>query len=220
VNFCKPLTLHKKTMSNDWLKMWNTKFGQAEFAYGTQPNDYLKDKLQHLPTGSILFPAEGEGRNAVYAAQLGWDVSAFDISEAGQQKALKLAAKKQVSIDYILGELDKLGYQPEQFDAIALIYAHFPPTIRSGYHKLLHSYLKKGGTIIFEGFSKDHLEYKKKNPSVGGPGNLDSLFSMEELQSDFRDYEILELKKTTVQLNEGDGHVGTGSVIRFFAKKK
>ena len=206
-------------MESDWLNMWNAKFGQKEYAYGTQPNDYLKERLGTLPAGSILFPAEGEGRNAVYAAQLGWKVSAFDISEEGQKKALKLAKKKQVSIDYEIGELANLGYKPEQFDAIALIYAHFPPNIRSDYHKLLHTYLKKGGTIIFEAFSKAHLDYKKKNPNVGGPGNLDYLFSMEELQSDFSDYEILELKQTTVQLNEGDGHVGTGSVIRFLGKK-
>ncbi len=207
-------------MAFDWLKKWNTKFGQAEYAYGTRPNAYLKEKLETLPPGSILFPAEGEGRNAVYAAQLGWDVSAFDISKVGQQKALKLAEKNKVSIDYQVGELPKLGYHEEQFDAIALIYAHFPPNIRSGYHKLLHSYLKKGGTIIFEAFSKAHLAYKKKNPSIGGPGDLDSLFSIEELQADFTDYEVLELKQTTVELNEGDGHVGTGSVIRFLGRKK
>ncbi len=207
-------------MDNEWLKMWNTKFGQTEYAYGTKPNKYLKKTLKGLKPGSILFGAEGEGRNAVYAAQLGWDVSAFDISEAGQQKALKLANEKEVSIDYKIGELGNLGYQPEQFDAIALIYAHFPPNIRGGYHKLLHKYLKKGGIIIFEGFSKDHLGYKKKNPSVGGPGNLDLLFSLEELKTDFKDYEILELKKRTVELNEGNGHVGKGSVIRFLGKKK
>lgn len=207
-------------MASDWLKKWNTKFGQTKYAYGTRPNNYLKEKLQTLPPGSILFAAEGEGRNAVHAARLGWEVSAFDISEVGQQKALKLAEKNKVSIDYQVGELPKLGYREEQFDAIALIYAHFPPNIRSGYHKLLHSYLKKGGTIIFEAFSKAHLAYKKKNPSVGGPGNLDALFSIEELQADFTDYEILELKQTTVELNEGDGHVGTGSVIRFLGKKK
>ncbi|MHA7862911.1 class I SAM-dependent methyltransferase [Flagellimonas marinaquae] len=207
-------------MQNDWLKMWNSRFGQQEYVYGTSPNAYLKEKLEYLQPGSILFPAEGEGRNAVYAAQLGWKVSAFDISEAGREKALKLATKKNVSIDYALGELPNLGYQVEEFDAIALIYAHFPPNIRAGYHKLLNSYLKKGGTIIFEAFSKDHLAFKKKNPKVGGPNNEDYLFSLEELQTDFTNVEFLELKKMTIELNEGDGHVGTGSVIRFLGKKK
>nr|WP_288979293.1 class I SAM-dependent methyltransferase [uncultured Allomuricauda sp.] len=207
-------------MASDWLNMWNTKFGQTEYAYGTEPNNYLKDKLQHIPAGSILFAAEGEGRNAVYAAQLGWKVSAFDISEAGQQKALKLAEDKKVSIDYKLGDLPDLGFKEEEFDALALVYAHFPPTIRPEYLRMLSSYLKKGGHLIFEAFSKDHLAYKQQNPSVGGPNNVDYLFSLEELETSFTDYEILELKKTTVALNEGEGHIGTGSVIRFFGKKQ
>lgn len=210
----------KLSMESEWLSKWNARFGKKSYAYGTAPNQYFKNKLDQLDTGTILFPAEGEGRNAVYAAQLGWDVSAFDISEAGKQKAMRLAEQKQVSIDYKIGELEVLGYQPEQFDAIALIYAHFPPNIRSNYHRLLHTYLKKGGTIIFEGFSKDHLKFRNKNPQVGGPSDLDSLFSLEDLKADFTDYEILELKKTTVELNEGDGHVGTGSVIRFLGIKQ
>ena len=207
-------------MQNDWLEMWNTRFGQQEYVYGTAPNAYLKEKLKNSQPGSILFPAEGEGRNAVYAAQLGWKVTAFDISEAGQRKALQLAEKKGVELDYVVGELPNLHYQPEQFDAIALIYAHFPPNIRSKYHKLLNSYLKKGGTIIFEGFSKDHQAFKKKNPKAGGPNNEDYLFSLQELQTDFANVEFLELKKMTIELNEGDGHVGTGSVIRFLGKTK
>lgn len=207
-------------MDNDWLKMWNARFGRPDYTYGTQPNTYLKEKLDQLEVGSILFPAEGEGRNAVYAAQLGWHVAAFDISEEGQKKALKLAEKRNVVLDYRIGELQSLGYQPEQFDAIALIYAHFPTNIRSDYHKLLVSYLKKGGYLIFEGFSKKHLEYRTINEKVGGPRSLDLLFSIQELERDFEGFEILELKETVIELNEGTGHVGKGSVIRFLGKKK
>jgi len=207
-------------MSNDRLQKCNERVGKSEYAYGTKPNNYPKKQLGNLKVGSILFPAEGEGRNAVHAAKLGWQVSAFDISEKGKKKALKLAEKHKVSIDYQVGDLPNLGYHREQFDAIALIYAHFPPSIRSKYHKLLHGYLKKGGTLIFEAFSKSHLKYKTQNPQVGGPGELNALFSTEELKSDFKDYEILELKETTVELNEGTGHVGTGSVIRFVGRKK
>lgn len=207
-------------MDNDWLNMWNARFGRKEYTYGITPNAYVKEKLEELQPGNILFPAEGEGRNAVYAAKQGWNVSAFDISEQGQKKALKLAKKNQVTIDYQLGELQALGYQPEQFDAIALIYAHFPPSIRSDYHKLLVSYLKKGGYIIFEAFSKKHLEYRTVNEKVGGPRSLEMLFSIKELEHDFDGFEILELKETVIELNEGTGHVGKGSVIRFLGKKR
>lgn len=207
-------------MIDSWLNRWNERYSNTEYAYGTDPNDFLKEQLAKLPVGKILFPAEGEGRNAVYAATLGWDVTAFDISAEGRKKAIQLAAQNKVDIDYQVGELQTLDFKAKEFDAIALIYAHFPAEIKSAYHKLLNSYLRKDGVIIFEAFSKKHLEYRQKNEKVGGPADLASLFSIEELQSDFKDYKIIKLAETEVELNEGLYHNGVGSVIRFVGKKK
>lgn len=207
-------------MNNTWTDRWNDRYSSEEFAYGTAPNNYLKEQLEKLKTGSILFPAEGEGRNAVFAAQLGWKVSAFDISAEGRNKALKLAEANDVAIDYLVGELETLNYQEEQFDAIALIYAHFPAAIKSSIHKTLETYLRKGGVIIFEAFGKKHLEYLAINDKVGGPKDIESLFSIEEIQSDFPDYEIIQLEEKEIELNEGLFHNGKGSVIRFVGKKK
>ena len=207
-------------MNNTWTDRWNDRYSSEEFAYGTAPNNYLKEQLEKLKTGSILFPAEGEGRNAVFAAQLGWKVSAFDISAEGKNKALKLAEANNVVIDYQVGELETLNYQAEQFDVIALIYAHFPATIKSSIHQTLETYLRKDGYIIFEAFSKKHLEYLAINDKVGGPKDIESLFSIEEIQSDFPDYEIIQLEEKAITLNEGLFHNGKGSVIRFVGKKK
>ena len=207
-------------MTDTWLKRWNDRFKEAEFAYGMEPNEFLREQIQKLNTGTILFGAEGEGRNAVYAAKLGWNVHAFDISVEGKNKALKLADENNVSIDYQIGLLPDLNFNNEQFDAIALIYAHFPPNIKSEYHKILDRKLKKGGTVLFEAFGKNHLEYREKNPNVGGPRDLDSLFSIEEVKSDFENYEILQLEETEVELKEGLYHNGKGSVTRFIGRKK
>ena len=207
-------------MNNTWTDRWNDRYSSEEFAYGTAPNNYLKEQLEKLKTGSILFPAEGEGRNAVFAAQLGWIVSAFDISAEGKNKALKLAESNNVVIDYQVGELETLNYQAEQFDVIALIYAHFPAAIKSSIHQTLETYLRKDGYIIFEAFSKKHLEYLAINDKVGGPKDIESLFSIEEIQSDFPDYEIIQLEEKEIELNEGLFHNGKGSVIRFVGKKK
>jgi SAM-dependent methyltransferase len=203
-----------------WTNRWNERFGAEDFAYGEDPNNYLKEQLQKLKPGSILFPAEGEGRNAVYAAKLGWTVSAFDISVEGKKKALKLAEASEVKLDYQLGELENLNYKPEQFDAIALIYAHFPADIKSSYHKRLDSFLHKGGVIIFEAFSKKHLDYLSRDEKVGGPKDPDMLFSIDEIRSDFPNYEIIALEEKEIVLNEGSFHRGTGSVIRFVGRKK
>ena len=207
-------------MNEAWVDRWNDRYSTDEFAYGEQPNNYLKEQLMQLETGTILFPAEGEGRNAVFAAKLGWKVSAFDISIEGKNKALQLAENNNVSIDYQVGELQGLDYKAEQFDAIALIYAHFPSAIKSSYHKTLSNYLRKGGLLIFEAFSKQHLDYLAKNEKVGGPKEIDMLFSIEEIRADFENYEIIVLEEKEIELNEGLFHNGLGSVIRCVGRKK
>lgn len=207
-------------MSNPWTDRWNERYSREEFAFGEQPNEYLKEQLEKLKVGKILFPAEGEGRNAVFAAKLGWNVSAFDISIEGKKKAFRLAEANQVKIDYQVGELQTLDYRSEQFDAIALIYAHFPAEIKSFYHKTLDKYLRKNGSIILEAFSKKHIHYVLKNEKVGGPRELEMLFSIDEIKSDFENYEIIELEEKEIELKEGLFHNGNGSVIRFVGRKR
>lgn len=206
-------------MKQEWLERWDARYSSEEFAYGEQPNNYLKEQLEKLKTGKILFAAEGEGRNAVFAAKLGWEVSAFDISTEGKNKATLLADKNNVSIDYQVGELQNLNFKTKQFDVIALIYAHFPANIKSSIHQMLDKYLGKDGMIIFEAFSKNHLDYLAKDEKIGGPKDIESLFSIDEIRSDFPNYEIIELVEKEIELSEGKFHNGTGSVIRFVGRK-
>ena len=207
-------------MNETWIERWNDRYSNDEFAYGEQPNNYLKEQLERLAVGTILFPAEGEGRNAVFAAKLGWIVSAFDISAEGKNKALRLAETNKVSIDYQVGDLEGLDYRTNQFDAIALIYAHFPADIKSRYHHILDKYLRSNGVVIFEAFSKNHLDYVCKNEKIGGPKDIEMLFSIDELRSDFANYEIIELVEQEIELSEGLFHNGRGSVVRFMGRKK
>ena len=207
-------------MENSWIDKWNERYSDSRFAYGVEPNAFLKEQLGKLQPGTILFPAEGEGRNAVYAARMGWTVSAFDISDEGKKKAMQLATSNGVVVDYRVGELQTLGYKAEQFDVIALIYAHFPADIKSDMHKMLSLYLRKGGIVIFEAFSKKHIDYVTVNEKVGGPKDIDQLFSIEEMQSDFHGYSIMQLGEQEIELSEGLYHNGTGSVIRFVGRKE
>ncbi|MCX6300160.1 MAG: class I SAM-dependent methyltransferase [Bacteroidetes bacterium] len=206
-------------LNDIWTSRWNERYSSEAFAYGEEPNKYLKEQLIKIPIGSILFPAEGEGRNAVFAAKLGWNVSAFDISNEGKNKAIKLAQKNNVTINYKVGQLEEMDFENQQFDAIALIYAHFPANIKSIYHKKLDSYLKKNGIIIFEAFSKKNIDYVTANEKVGGPKDIESLFSIDEIKLDFPNYTIIELVEQDIELNEGLYHNGTGSVIRFVGRK-
>lgn len=203
------------------IEMWDERYSDKHYAYGTQPNDFLKNTIEKFQlTGSILFPADGEGRNGVYAAKKGLRVTAFDISIEGKKKALLLANQEKVEIDYQVGNFLELDCSKQKYDVVALIFAHFPTPILSKYHQKFAELIKPNGWVILEGFSKNHIAYRDKNPKVGGPNNIDMLFSKESIQSDFPDFEIIQLDECEVELNEGLYHQGTGSVIRFIGRKK
>ncbi len=193
---------------------WNERFAVEEYVYGTEPNDFFREELEKLTSGEILMPGEGEGRNAVFAAKKGWKVSAFDSSSEGQKKANNLAAKNNVSIDYMVSDYESANYQADKFDAIGLIYTHMNPEKRREYHRKLASLLKPGGILILEGFSKKQIEN-----NTGGPKNIDMLFSREELESDFTLLSELNIVETDIHFKEGIYHEGKASVIRIRGRK-
>ena len=202
-------------------EFWNERFSHQEYAYGTEPNEFFKQSLDYYkPEGKILMPAEGEGRNAVYAAKTGLDVFAFDTSEQGQIKALQLAEKEKVKITYEVGTLPNVSLMDKTFEVLGLVFAHFPPDIRESFHKSLGSMVKPNGLIILEGFSKANFKLREANPNIGGPRDLDMLFSIEQIRNDFSEFEVLKLEETKVELNEGKFHKGIASVIRFVGKRK
>lgn len=201
--------------------LWNKRYSETEYVYGEEPNKFFKETLDILPVGKILLPADGEGRNGVYAATKGWIVDAFDQSDRAKEKALALARTKGVNITYQIADIKEAieKYPPESFDVIALIFVHLPSEIKTKYHQALLSLLKKGGHLIIEGFSKKHVDYQQKNPNVGGPCESDLLYSMQEIESMFVGLNTLLFTEVEVELSEGAGHAGKGSVVRFVGKK-
>jgi 2-polyprenyl-3-methyl-5-hydroxy-6-metoxy-1,4-benzoquinol methylase len=193
---------------------WNERYAEKEYAYGDLPNQFLKIQLDQLKAGHILFVCEGEGRNAVYAAQQNWQVEAFDLSEEGKKKALLLAEQNKVSLTYQIQDAATVSYPENSFDAVALIYAHFPVAIRQAvHHKIMH-WLKPEGIVILEAFNPMQLE----NTS-GGPKELSMLYTPEMVQNDFKYLSIQQLSMETISLNEGKYHRGKADVIRFVGKK-
>jgi len=199
---------------------WNSRFALKSYVYGKKPNKFVKETLDKLNLkGKVLFPADGEGRNSVYAATKGLEVFAFDISIEGQKKALALAKEQNVSIIYEIINLDDLDLEKESFDAIVLVFAHFPPQLRQKYHRKLTELLVPGGILILQGFNKENFRLRQRSPLAGGPGNIDMLFSIEELKDDFEELDFVEIKKETIILREGDFHKAESSVIHLIAKK-
>ena len=195
-------------------QFWNDRYTESEFAYGKEPNQFLKEHIHLFPKGKVLFVAEGEGRNAVFAAKNGLQVYAFDYSDSGRKKAKDLASENNVVIDYEVSDVLQLSYEKNSFDAIVFIFAHFPSDIRKKVHEELLSLVKPNGKIVFEAFSKEQLKY-----SSGGPKESTMLFSEEEVRKEFVNVTFDFLKTQLVMLNEGPYHQGEGKVIRFIGTK-
>ena len=197
----------------------NHRYSGEQYAYGKNPNNYFKKVLKSLKPGKILLPAEGEGRNAVFAAALGWEVFAYDFSEVAHAKAMALASEKKVSLNYQIASLSEIEFPNYFFDAIGLIYVHFPDHIRRSNHRHLEKLLAPGGNLILEAFSKNHIEYQQKNPSVGGPKIQSQLYRASDLEADFKSSKMMLLQERAITLSEGDFHVGEASVIRMHGVK-
>ncbi len=196
-------------------EFWDNRYSSDGFVYGIAPNEFFKSELIKVPAGRLLSLAEGEGRNGVYAAGLGWSVDAVDFSSVGKEKALKLAAEKKVEINYTVSDL--ADYQPadETYDAVSIIYMHLNPGLSKVVHKRVVDALKKGGKVIMEVYAKEQL-----GKDSGGPQNYDMLYSLEEIAENFRELKTEILTKEYVHLNESIYHSGEAVVIRYVGVKE
>jgi hypothetical protein len=199
---------------------WNERYKEEGFAYGSEPNEFIASELMKLNPGKILFPAEGEGRNAAYALEQGWQVGAFDISRAGREKALFLAADNASNLHYDV--CDAAAFIQDalaEYDAIAFCFTHFPGPKRVEEHKALAALVKPGGMAIMEVFAKGHTEYNTMDPRVGGPKEESMLFDLNEAIEIFHGFELLLCEEREVHLQEGKYHIGLGKVLRVVAKR-
>ncbi len=194
---------------------WNDRYTSEEFVYGKEPNEFFKEELDKLSPGKLLLPAEGEGRNAVYAAKAGWDVTCFDWSDEGKRKAEKFAAEAGVKINYIVSDVTGFEYGESEYDAVALVYVHLPEEEREVLHSKVVKCLKPGGKLIFTAYDKTQL-----GKTSGGPKDITLLYSLEQIVEDFIDLEFSVFAKETVELNEGPLHQGLADVIKFSGVKQ
>lgn len=199
--------------TNDQTK-WNERYGQQEYYYGTEPNTFLASVCETIPGGRVLCLAEGEGRNAVFLASRGFQVTAVDGSAVGLRKAVQLAAERRVSIVTVCADLADFIIESEQWDAIVSCYCHLPPAIRTPLHQQVVRGLKQGGVLVLEGFSKEQLSY-----GTGGPPSLDMLFALEELKGELAGLEFIHAVTTERDVREGRGHTGIASVVQILGRK-
>lgn len=206
--FVSGLTVSPAQEQSPAANRWNKQYRQDMYTYGKEPIQFLKDQISRLGKGTALCLAAGEGRNAVYLAQQGFDVTAVDFSDVGLQKTERLAAERGVTITTILADLNTFDMGDARWDLITNIY-YYQPDLFPGIIKAL----KPGGAFLLETFSAD-------NPSIAsfGPKNPDYLAKPNELLPTFSSLRILHYEDTVADLNDGM-HKGKGAIVRLIAQK-
>ena len=196
-------------------EFWDKRYSEAGFAYGTKPSLYLVSKSKLLKPGmKVLAIGDGEGRNGIWLAEQGMEVTIIDQSEIGLNKARHLAAEKSVVIQTLCEDLVSWEWPVNTYDAIVSIFVHFGPTERPTVHKSIVNALKVGGWLMMQSFHKDQI-----NRNSGGPKNVEMLYTVDMLARDFSGLRIEELEEAETDLDEGVYHHGTAAVINLLGQK-
>ena len=109
---------------------WDERYAGDELVWSAQPNRFLVAEVETLPPGRALDLACGEGRNAVWLAERGWDVTGVDFSNVGLDKARRLAEARGVSAQWEVADVTEYTPAPESFDLVIVMYLHLPEASR------------------------------------------------------------------------------------------
>ena len=195
--------------------MWNDRYNTKDYIYGTSPNEFLVEyESQISPKGNVLCLADGEGRNSVFLAKLGYNVTAVDMSSNAIEKAKMLAKENDVDVDFVHADLTEFVIVQNHWDAIVSIFCHLPLSIRKQVHKNTVSGLKSGGKILLEAYTPDQLKFKS-----GGPQSEDMMMSIEILRNELSGLNFILADETERDVVEGLFHTGLGAVVRLIAEK-
>ncbi len=195
--------------------MWDQRYSTDAYIYGTEPNKFLASVADRIPNGDVLCLAEGEGRNSVYLAGQGFDVTGVDSSMVGLRKAQRLADEKGVTITTIHADLAEYKIEPDSWDSIISIFCHLPSELRRKVHRDCVSGLKRGGVFILEAFTPDQLKY-----DTGGPKNPDLLYTLDDLKDDLHGLAFKIAHEIERDTTEGSHHTGTAAVVQIVAVKQ
>lgn len=190
--------------------MWNERYSEAFASYGTEPNDFLKHVADRIPHGPVLCLAEGEGRNAVFLAKRGHDVTAVDLSEVGLANASRLAAERGVSIRTVVADLDGFELGESSWAAIVSIWAHVPAPLRRRLHAACARALLPGGAFVLEAYTPTHLT----RPGKGGPSSADLLMTPEALREELRGLRLERCEEVDREVSEGLYHRGPSTTVQ------
>ena len=189
--------------------MWDERYAQAGFAYGTEPNEFLAASAGRIPVGPVLSLGEGEGRNAAYLAGLGHRVTAVDQSEVGLAKARQLAESRGLTVETVCADLAGYAIEPGAWAGVVSIFCHLPRGIRIPLYAAIVRGLQPGGVLVLEAYTPKQL-----SRTTGGPRDLDMLMSLAMLTEELAGLEFIHARELDRDVREGAYHTGVASVVQ------
>ena len=203
-------------MERDTMISWDERYSGEGFFYGTQPNEFLRDHAGALPAGEpVLCLGEGEGRNAVFLAERGFDVTAVDQSSVGLEKAVALAALRGVRIATVVADLADWNLErPGGWGGIVSIWCHLPSALRCRVHRQASAALQPGGVLILEAYTPEQLKFR-----TGGPADPDLMPTLAQLRGELAGLAFEVAQERQREVHEGRGHEGPSAVVQVVARR-
>lgn len=195
--------------------MWNERYSQPGFAYGTEPNEFLAEVAAGIPAGPVLSLGEGEGRNAAFLAGLGHQVVAVDQSSVGLGKARRLASERSLVVDTVCADLGEFAIEPASWAGIVSIFCHLPRRIRAPLYAAAVRGLRPGGVFVLEAYTPDQL-----GRGTGGPGDPDLLVTLAEMAGELAGLELIHGRELEREVREGSYHTGVASVVQVIGRRR
>jgi SAM-dependent methyltransferase len=197
------------------LETWNARFARDGFLFGEEPNAFLRTQAHWLrPGDSVLCVADGEGRNSVWLAEQGFQVTAFDFAPNAVAKAKRLAQRRNVSVNHELGDAYTWPWTIKRYDALVAVFIQFlPPDFRDSVFAGMKSAVEPGGLFLLEGYRPEQVDY-----GTGGPPRREHMYMREWLESTFSGWEILVLRDYDAVIQEGQAHNGMSALIDLVAR--
>ncbi len=198
------------------LETWNARFAREDFLFGEEPNAFLRTQAHWLRAGdSVLCVADGEGRNSVWLAEQGFQVTAFDFAPNAVAKAKRLAERRNVSVSHELGDAYTWPWTVKRYDAVVAVFIQFlPPDYRDSVFAGMKSAVEPSGLFLLEGYRPEQVDY-----GTGGPPRREHMYTREWLERMFSDWRILVLKDYNAVIQEGQAHNGMSALIDLVARK-
>jgi len=182
-------------------QQWDERYTTHELIWRAEPNRFLVEEVASMKPGRALDLACGEGRNALWLAEKGWQVTGVDFSSVGLAKARRLAVERRVEVRWL--KADVLEWNPPQtaFDLVIVMYLQLPADARRRVLSRAARALTPGGTLLVVGHDSTNL-----TEGTGGPQDPAVLFSPEDVANDLPglDIERAERVRRPVHTEHGD----------------